>query len=58
MSHLGAKALETLRPEGGWVIYGEDFDSIIWVSCEAVTKAEFNKALAEQSTPIVKPSGD
>jgi hypothetical protein len=52
MSHLGAKALETLRPEGGWVIYGEDFDSIIWVSCEPVTKAQFNAAVVEVSTEI------
>jgi hypothetical protein len=47
MNHLGAKALESLRPEGGWIIYGEDFDSIVWVSCEPVTKADFNKALAQ-----------
>jgi len=50
MSHLGAKALETLRPDGGWIIYGEDFDSIVWVSCEPITKAQFNVALAEIST--------
>ena len=51
----GAKALIALRPEGGWVIYGDDFDSIIWVWAEPVTNAEFNAALAqilaETSTP-------
>jgi hypothetical protein len=52
MSHLGAKALESLRPDGGWIIYGEDFNSIMWVSCEPVTKADFDKALTEQSTQL------
>jgi hypothetical protein len=51
----GAKALTALRPDGGWVIYGDDFNSIVWVWAEPVTKAEFNAALiqvsAETSTP-------
>jgi hypothetical protein len=47
MSHLGAKALTALRPEGGWVISGEDFDSIIWVWAEPVSESEFDQALAQ-----------
>ena len=43
----GAKALTALRPDGGWVIYGDDFNSIVWVWAEPVTKADFDKALAQ-----------
>jgi len=38
----GTNSLFMLRPEGGWVIYGDDFDSIVYdKGTKAVTKSEF-----------------
>ncbi len=41
----GTKVLTYLRPNGGWVIYGDDFDSILWHSAEPVTKKEFEDTM-------------
>ena len=41
----GNEVLTYLRPNGGWVIYGDDFDSILWHSAEPVTKKEFEDAM-------------
>ena len=42
----GKEVMEYLRPNGGWVIYGEDFDSIQYFGdCEPIDKPEFNDAL-------------
>jgi hypothetical protein len=46
------KALEILRPNGGWTIYGDDFDSIIYdEGVTPVSKKEFTDTLkiAEQT---------
>jgi hypothetical protein len=46
------KALEILRPNGGWVIYGDDFDSIVYdEGVTPVSKKEFTDTLkiAEQT---------
>jgi hypothetical protein len=38
----GSQVLEMLCPAGGWVIYGDDFDSIVWTDNRpSCTKAEF-----------------
>jgi len=43
----GKEVMEYLRPNGGWVIYGEDFDSIQYFDgCKKIDKSEFDKALA------------
>lgn len=34
--------LEMLRPEGGWVIYDNDFDQIQWIDCKPLTRKEFD----------------
>jgi len=47
-----AKALEILLPDGGWVIYGDDFDTIIYdEGVSPITKKQFTDALkiAEQT---------
>jgi predicted Ser/Thr protein kinase len=47
-----AKALEILRPDGGWVIVGDDFDSIFYdEGVEPITKKQFDDAMeiAEQT---------
>jgi hypothetical protein len=42
----GADVLNHLRPQGGWVIYDNDFDSIIYDDeVMPVTEKEFNDTL-------------
>jgi hypothetical protein len=43
----GAEVLTFLRPDGGWVITGNDFDSIQWISANPVTKQEFEEGFAK-----------
>ena len=41
-----AKALEILRPNGGWVIIGDDFDTIVYdEGVEPITKKQFDDAM-------------
>lgn len=43
----GKEVMEYLRPNGGWVISGEDFDSIQYLGdCEPITKKLFDDTLA------------
>jgi len=42
------QVLEMLLPEGGWIISGNDFDSITWVDDRPrCTKAEFETGFAK-----------
>ena len=43
----GSDILAMLRPNGGWVIRGNEFDGIEWIDCEPLTEAEFNAGFAE-----------
>jgi hypothetical protein len=44
----GGDVLELLIPTGGWVIYGDDFDSIIYdEGVTPITKAEFEAGFAK-----------
>ena len=43
----GVDVLTLLRPEGGWIIYGDDYDSIQWISGEPITKAQFTAGFAQ-----------
>ena len=44
----GTNSLFMLRPSGGWVIYGDDFDSIIYdEGVKPVTKAEFEAGFTQ-----------
>ena len=41
-----AKALEILRPNGGWAIVADDFDSIVYdEGVEPITKKQFDDTL-------------
>jgi hypothetical protein len=41
-----AKALEILRPNGGWAIVADDFDSIVYdEGVEPITKKQFEDTL-------------
>lgn len=47
----GSDVLLMLRPEGGWVIYGDDFDSIIYdEGVTPLTKKEFTDGFAAFDT--------
>jgi hypothetical protein len=39
--------LAMLLPDGGWVTRGNDYESIEWISCEPITKAEFEAGFAQ-----------
>ena len=44
----GGDVLTMLCPLGGWVVYGDDFDSIIWVDDRPrCTQAEFTAGFAQ-----------
>lgn len=49
-----------LRPDGGWITNGDDFEGIVFLECEPFTKAEYEAAipkvaieLKEQADAIV-----
>jgi len=43
----GADVLNMLIPNGGWAIYGNDFEGIQFVECEPITKKQFEAGFAK-----------
>ncbi len=43
----GADVLNMLIPNGGWAIYGNDFEGIQFVECEPITKKQFTDGFAK-----------
>ena len=43
----GGQVLSYLIPNGGWVIYGDDYETIKFLECEPITKAEFEAGFAQ-----------
>jgi len=43
----GGQVLSYLIPNGGWLIYGDDYEAIQFLECEPITKAEFEAGFAE-----------
>ena len=43
----GAEVLSMLIPNGGWAIYGNDFEGIQFVECEPITKKQFTDGFAK-----------
>lgn len=43
----GADVLKMLIPNGGWVIYGDDYEGIQFLECEPVTREEFEAGFAQ-----------
>jgi len=39
--------LTMIRPEGGWVARGHDFEGIECVECEPVSQEEYNQAILD-----------
>lgn len=46
----GRDVLEMLIPSGGWVITEDDYDSIQWLDCEPITRAEYEAGFAQYET--------
>ena len=43
----GYEVLNYLLPQGGWYISGDDYESIEFLECEPITKAQFNAGFAQ-----------
>ena len=43
----GSDVLTMLIPNGGWVMYGEDFEGIQFIEATPITKAEFEAGFAQ-----------
>lgn len=43
----GADVLTMLRPNGGWIIKGNDYEGITFENCEPLTKEEFEAGFAQ-----------
>jgi hypothetical protein len=42
----GTEVLEMLLPDGGWVITGNDYEGIQFLTCDPITKQEFEAGFA------------
>ena len=47
-----------LRPNGGWVQVGEDYEGISFVNCEPFTKEEYENAFSLVEAKIIKAEAD
>ena len=43
----GYEVLEMLIPEGGWIIVGDEFNSIQFLECEPITEKEFKDGFSK-----------
>jgi hypothetical protein len=58
MSNKIADALTLLRPDGGWITQGEEFDGIQFISCEPVTEKELEDAKKNVEAAVKKAEAD
>ena len=42
----GGEVLSHLIPNGGWVLYGDEFEGIQFMECEPITKQQFLNGFA------------
>lgn len=55
----GKEVMEYLRPNGGWVIYGDDFDSIQYFNnCEPISAKLFADTLADIENIVATKEAD
>jgi hypothetical protein len=47
MTITGGQVLGFLLPDGGWIIVGNDYEGITFVSCEPISKAQFEAGFAQ-----------
>jgi hypothetical protein len=50
----GFEVLSMLRPDGGWVISGNDYENIQWLECEPLTKKDYTDGFAKYDAWKVK----
>lgn len=43
----GAEVLSMLIPAGGWILTGNDFEGIVFLECEPITKAQYEAGFAQ-----------
>jgi len=43
----GAEVLSMLIPNGGWSIYGDEYENIQFAECEPITKKQFTDGFAK-----------
>jgi len=41
------EVLEMLRPQGGWIIRGNDYAGIEYIDCEPIKESEFDAGFAQ-----------
>jgi len=46
MNVTGTDVLTMLRPQGGWIISGNEYENIEFLECEPLTKQEFEQGFA------------
>jgi hypothetical protein len=47
-----------LRPDGGWLTNGDDYDGIVFEECEPFTKAEYEAAIPLAQSAADKKEAD
>jgi hypothetical protein len=43
----GYEVMQMLRPNGGWIMNGEDYEGITFLECEPISKADFEAGFAQ-----------
>ena len=43
----GGEVLSMLIPNGGWIVYGNDYEGIQFLECEPITKKQFEDGFAQ-----------
>ena len=43
----GGQVLSMLIPEGGWYIFGDEYEGIKFTNCQPITKKQFEDGFAE-----------
>jgi len=46
----GSDVVAMLRPNGGWVTRGNEYEDIEFIECEPITKAQFEAGFAQYET--------
>ncbi len=44
---IGSDVLKMLIPAGGWSIIGDDYDTIEFITCDPISKKEFQDGFAQ-----------
>jgi hypothetical protein len=46
MEVTGVDVLNMLRPDGGWSVYGNDYENIQFISCDPVSREDFESGFS------------